>query len=441
MHLVLYLEAGTHLGGWRLPESASSGSVDWPLYRKIARRAEDAKLDMLFVADKLSIDDNYGQHFSPTVSYRAVVRPEPLTLLSALAAVTDHIGLGGTISSSYNEPYAAARMLANIDHISHGRVGWNLVTSVSDGEARNFGRAQHYGHAERYRRAAEFIDVVGKLWDSWEADALVLDRERGQFADPAKFHYIDHHGEWFDVRGPINVPRPPQGQPVLIQAGVSPTFLDLASQHAEVIFVVHAELERARNFYQDFKAKVAAHGRQPGAVKVLPGIVPIVAPTRAEALEKDRLLKSLILPEAGLSFMSASMNVDLSLYPLDAPFPDIIEQVTGSRGRFEYVIRTARERGMTVAEVGKWYAESLSFFSPVGSPEDVAEQLAHWYRSGACDGFVILPPYIEADRDLFLQGVVPALQERGLFRTDYPGTTLRETLGLTQPANRYAPST
>lgn len=437
MHLALYLEAGTHQGGWRHPDSSSSGTVDWPLYKKIARRAEAAKLDMLFVADKLSIDDNFGGHFSDTVKYRAVVRPEPITLLSALAAITDNIGIGGTISSSYAVPYTAARMLANIDHISAGRAAWNLVTSVSDGEARNFGRPSHFSHAERYDRAAEFIDVVQKLWDSWGDDALVLNSDEGVYADPAAFTYIDHKGTHFDVKGPINIPRPPQGHPVLIQAGVSESFIDLAAKNAEVIFVVQPTLERAKQFYKVLKDRAQSYGRDPASIKILPGIVPIVAETLEAALAKDKLLKSLILPEAGLSFMSASMNFDLSQYPQDSLFPDISEQITGSKGRFQFVIKHAVENAMTVAEVGKWYAESLLFFSPVGSPQDVAEQLGTWYREGACDGFVILPPYLEAEKDLFLEGVVPCLQAAGIFRKEYSGSTLRENLGLQPPANRY----
>ncbi|MGI4838158.1 MAG: LLM class flavin-dependent oxidoreductase [Janthinobacterium lividum] len=437
MHLALYLEAGTHQGGWRHPESAASGGVDWRLYKKIARRAEAACLDMLFVADKLSIDDNYGGHFSETVKYRPVARPEPLTLLAALAAVTDQIGIGGTVSSSYSAPYTAARMLANIDHISGGRAAWNVVTSVSDGEARNHGRTEHFAHGERYGRASEFIEVVQKLWDSWGDDALVKNTREGLYADPAKFHYVDHHGEHFDVRGPINIPRPPQGQPVLIQAGVSQAFIDLAAQHAEVVFVVQATLERARDFYRMIKDKAIAYGRDPDAIKVLPGIVPVVGRDAEDARAKDALLKALIRPEAGLSFMSASMNFDLAQYPQDALLPDISEQITGSKGRFQYVIEQAVERGMTVGEVGKWYAESLSFFSPVGSPQQVADQLIEWYQAGACDGFVILPPYLEEEDDLFLGQVVPRLQDAGVFRRAYPGTTLRDTLGLARPASRY----
>jgi len=437
MHLALYLEAGTHQGGWRHPDSAASGSVDWRLYKKIAQRAEAARLDLLFVADKLSIDDNYGGHFADTVKYRPVVRPEPLTLLAALAAVTDHIGIGGTVSSSYSAPYTAARQLANIDHISGGRAAWNVVTSVSDGEARNYGRPQHFAHGERYERADEFIEVVQKLWDSWGDDALLKDAANGLFADPSRFHYVDHQGPHFQVRGPINIPRPPQGQPVLIQAGVSEAFIDLAARNAEVVFVVQATLERARDFYRLIKDKARAFGRDPDSIKVLPGIVPVVGVDARDAQQKDALLKALIRPEAGLSFMSASMNFDLAQYPQDALLPDISECITGSKGRFQYVIKQAVERGMTVGEVGKWYAESLSFFSPVGSPQQVAEHLLEWYRAEACDGFVILPPYLEEEDDLFLGHVVPLLQDAGVFRREYEGTTLRDTLGLVRPSSRY----
>jgi FMN-dependent oxidoreductase (nitrilotriacetate monooxygenase family) len=437
MHLALYLETGVHQGGWRHPECSSTGGMDWPIYKAVAKRAEAACLDMVFVADKLSIDDNYGGHFSHTVKYRPVVRPEPMTLLSALAAVTDRIGLGGTVSSSYQPPYSTARMLANIDHISGGRAAYNVVTSVSDGEARNYGRDEHFSHAARYERASEFIEVVQKPWDSWGDDALLHKSSDGFYADPQHFHYVDHDGPSFKVKGPINLPRPPQGQPVLIQAGVSEAFIDLAAQNAEVIFVVMPTLDRAKAFYKQIKAKAAFYGRDPASLKVLPGIVPVLGATTAEAQAKDSLLKELIRPEAGLSFMSASMNYDLKQYAQDALLPDISDDITGSKGRFQYVIKQAVERGMTIGEVGKWYAESLSFFSPVGSPEEVAAHLVEWYEAGACDGFVILPPYLEEKGDLFLDEVVPLLQAKGVFRKDYPGKTLRDTLGLKRPSNRY----
>ncbi|MBC3478007.1 LLM class flavin-dependent oxidoreductase [Pseudomonas taiwanensis] len=437
MHLALYLETGIHQGGWRHPDCSISGGMDWKVYKAVAKRAEAACLDMVFVADKLSIDDNYGQHFAQSVRYRPVVRPEPMTLLSALAAVTDKIGVGGTVSSSYQPPYSVARMLANIDHISGGRAAWNVVTSVSDGEARNYGRSHHYSHAERYEKASEFIDVVTRLWDSWGDGALLPRTEDGFYADPEHMRYINHNGRHFTVKGPINLPRPPQGQPVLIQAGVSEAFIDLAARNAEVIFVVMPTLERAKAFYSSIKARAQAFGRDPSSIKVLPGIVPILGNTWEEALAHESHLKSLIRPEAGLSFMSASMNFDLGQYPQEALLPDISEAITGSKGRFQYVIKQAVERGMTVGEVGKWYAESLSFFSPVGSPKEVAGKLIEWYEAGACDGFVILPPYLEMEGDLFLDKVVPLLQHAGVFRTEYPGETLRDTFGLSKLKNRF----
>lgn len=437
MHLALYLEAGIHQGGWRYPDAVIGSGINWPLYRKIARRAEEAKLDMLFVADKLAIDDIFAGDVSETVKSRQVGWSEPMTLLSALAAVTDDIGLGGTISSSYSLPYSAARMLANIDHISAGRAAWNLVTSVSDAEARNFGRPQHFSHQARYERAAEYIALVKQLWDSFEEHAFVGDKKGAQYARPDAFHYLHHQGDAFQVKGPLNVERPPQGHPVLIQAGVSDSFVELAARHAEVLFVVQPDKARALAFYQRIKQQAVLAGRGSDQLKVLPGLVPIVGATHATAREKKAQLDKLITPQAGLSFVSASMNYDLSQFPLDAPMPDIRDLITGSKGRFQYVIQYAIEQGMTVGEMGKWYAESLSFPSPVGSPDEVAAMMIDWYRAGACDGFVVLPCYLEEDRDLFLEEVVPRLQRAGVFRTAYEGKTLRDRLGLSKPANHF----
>ncbi|WP_313611802.1 NtaA/DmoA family FMN-dependent monooxygenase [Pantoea piersonii] len=435
MNIALYLDAGIHQGGWRHPEAVSSGGTNWPLFRRIAQQAEAAKLDMIFVADKLAIDDIYGGDLSATVRSRPQGWSEPLTLLAALAAVTDRIGLGGTVSSSYSLPYTTARQLANIDHLSGGRAAWNLVTSVSDAEARNFGRDSHYSHAERYARAAEFITLMKKLWDSFDDDAIVIDKANALFARPDGFRYLNHHETFFDVRGPLNIPRPPQGYPVVIQAGVSEAFIDLAAQHAEVLFVVQPDQQRARRFYQTLKSKAQQYGRTPDRLRVLPGIVPVLAETRAAAQEKDRYLKSLITVESALSFMSASMNHDLAQYPLDKPAPDLRDIITGSKGRFQYVIAQALEEKLTLGEMAVRYAESLSFPSPVGTPGDVAAMMIAWYHSGACDGFVVLPTYLEASGNLFLEEVVPRLQRAGVFRTTYPEGTLRDTLGLARPEN------
>jgi len=435
MNLALYLDAGIHQGGWRHPDAVSSGGTNWPLFRRIAQQAEAAKLDMIFVADKLAIDDIYGGDLSATVRSRPQGWSEPLTLLAALAVVTDRIGLGGTVSSSYSLPYTTARQLANIDHLSNGRAAWNVVTSVSDAEARNFGRDSHYSHNERYARAAEFINLMKKLWDSFDDDAMVIDKANAAFARPDAFHYLDHHDTFFDVRGPLNIPRPPQGYPVVIQAGVSEAFIDLAAQHAEVMFVVQPDQQRAQRFYQTLKSKAQQFGRTPDQLRILPGMVPVLAETREAAQEKDRYLKSLITAESALSFMSASMNHDLAQYPLDGPVPDLRNTITGSKGRFQYVIAQAIEEKLTLGEMAIRYAESLSFPSPVGTPDDVAAMMAEWYRSGACDGFVVLPAYLEASGNLFLEEVVPRLQRAGVFRKAYPDGTLRDTLGLARPEN------
>ena len=437
MNLALYLDSGIHQGGWRHPLAATTGGSNWPLYRKIAQRAEAAKLDMIFVADKLAIDDVYGGHLAHTVQHRQVGWSEPLTLLAALAAVTDRIGLGGTVSSSYSEPYTTARQLANIDHISGGRAAWNVVTSLTHAEARNFGRSQHSSHEDRYRRAAEFIDVMKTLWDSFEEDALVVEKCSARFADPARFHRFDHQGESFEVQGPLNLPRPPQGHPVVIQAGVSEAFIDLAAQHAEMLFVVQPNRERAQQFYQTIKERAQHYQRQPDQLRIMPGLVPIVGHSEQDARDRAEYLKSLITVESGLSFVSASMNIDLSQYPVDGPVPDLCEQITGSKGRFQYVIAHAIEQKLTLGEMAKRYAESLSFPSPTGTADHIAQQMIDWYQHQACDGFVILPTYIDENEDLFLSQVVPRLQEAGVFHRDYAAGTLRERLGLAKPANRF----
>jgi FMN-dependent oxidoreductase (nitrilotriacetate monooxygenase family) len=321
MHLALFVTAdGIHHGGWRHPQ-ASGADQGFGFYRRLAAQAEAAKLDMLFVADKLAVDDLYGNHFATTVRYRASRGTEPLTLLSALAVTTERIGLGGTISTSYTEPYHVARMFASIDHLSGGRVAWNAVTSVSDAEAHNFGRAEHYDHATRYDRAAEYLDVVRRLWDTWEEDAIAPDKAAGTYGDPAKVHYADHAGKWFDVKGPLSLPRPPQGHPVLIQAGASGAFQDLATRNAEIVFAVYPDINRAKDGYRRFKDDVAAAGRSPDAVKILPGMVPIIADSDDAAADLLGELDALVEPLAGLSFMSGSMNYDLADRRSTSPFP------------------------------------------------------------------------------------------------------------------------
>ncbi|RZM32305.1 MAG: LLM class flavin-dependent oxidoreductase [Sphingomonas sp.] len=437
MHLALFVTAdGIHHGGWRHPQ-ASGADQSFGFYRRLAAQAEAAKLDMLFVADKLAVDDLYGNHFATTVRYRASRGTEPLTLLSALAVTTERIGLGGTISTSYTEPYHVARMFASIDHLSGGRAAWNAVTSVSDAEAHNFGRAEHYDHATRYDRAAEYLDVVRRLWDTWEEDAIAPDKGAGIYGDPAKVHYADHAGKWFDVKGPLSLPRPPQGHPVLIQAGASGAFQDLATRNAEVVFAVYPDIDRAKAGYRSFKDDVAAAGRSPDAVKILPGMVPIIADSDDAAADLLGELDALVEPLAGLSFMSGSMNYDLAGHAIDDPVPDIRDFIRGSKGRFHYVIGKAIEEGWTFADLGRWYGSSLSFAKMIGSPRTVADQMEHWLIEEACDGFVVMPAFMPAGVDRMLRHVVPLLQAQGVFRRDYASSTLRGHLGLAHPANSF----
>ena len=430
MHLALFVTAdGIHHGGWRHP-AARSGAVGFDFYQGMAEQAEAACLDMMFVADKLAIDDIYGGSFDTTIRYRARQPVEPLTLLAALAVTTRKIGLGGTISTSYTEPYHVARMFAAIDQLSGGRAAWNAVTSVSDSEARNFGREEHFDHTTRYDRAAEYIEVVRQLWDTGDAGTAPPNKATGEFADPGNIRYADHRGPWFEVRGPLAMPQSPQGRPVLIQAGASGAFLELAARNAEVTFAVYPNLERAVVATREFRSLVAAAGRPQSAVKILPGLVPIVADSDDEAADLMGELDALILPLAGLSFMSGSMNYDLSRHPVDGLVPDIRDLIKGSKGRFHYVIGKAIDEGWTMGELGRWYASSLSFAKMVGSAKTVADAMEQWVGSGACDGFVIMPAFMPDGPDPFLTKVVPILQSRRLFRTQYSGTTLRDHLNL-----------
>ncbi|WP_297833800.1 LLM class flavin-dependent oxidoreductase [Pseudomonas sp.] len=438
MHLALFVShAGSHLAGWRLPQAETGNALDIRYYQRLAEQAEAAKLDMLFVADKLALDDIHGGSFEAAVTWRATGSPEPLALLSALSLLTRRIGLGATVSTTYHQPFHVARQFATLDHFSGGRAAWNAVTSVNDGEARNFGLDQHLGHAERYTKAGEFLDVVRGLWETWEDAAVLADKASGRYADATRLHYADHQGDWFKVRGPLNLPRPPQGHPVLIQAGVSSAFQDLAAPNAEVIFPVQSTLEKAKAFYATFKEQVVAAGRQPGDVKILPGLYPVIADTDEQAQALAAELDELILPIAGLAFMSASMNYDLAQHDPKAPVPDIREHIRGSKGRFDTVIGNAIEAGWTLEQLGRWYASSLGFAKMVGSPQSVADQMQQWLLEGAADGFVVMPPYMPGGAEDFLKKVVPELQRRGLFRREYQGTTLRDHLGLRTPVARH----
>jgi FMN-dependent oxidoreductase (nitrilotriacetate monooxygenase family) len=439
LHLGAFLmSVGHHAAGWRFPGVDPANTTNFKYYKKLAQTAEAGKFDMIFFADRLAISDRYNNNFDTTVSYLAQARLEPISLLGALSAVTERLGLAATASTTYNEPYFLARAFATLDHLSSGRIAWNIVTSTNNGEALNFSLPEHPEHEVRYDRARAFVDVVTSLWDSWEDDAMVHDKQQGVYADAGKVHYVNHRSEWFGVRGPLNVARPPQGHPVLIQAGSSETGRDFAARHAEVIFSSQPVLEDAQRFYADIRQRILKYGRSADSIKVMPGVMPIIGATEAEAREKFRMLEDLVHPLGGLSLLSDSMNHDLSVYPLDEPLPEL-ESVNGNQSRFKLVQAMARKENLTLRQLGKRFGGSRSHRVVCGTAEQVADDFTRWFESRACDGFNLMPAYLPEGLEDFVGQVVPILQERGLFRREYEGATLREHLGLERPGNRYRP--
>ncbi len=348
--------------------------------------------------------------------------------------VTSKIGLIATMSTSYNEPYAAARRLASLDHVSHGRAGWNVVTSTTKNEARNFGREANFGHAERYERAEEFVDVTKALWDSWDDDAFVVDKEEGRYFDPAKLHGLAHEGKFFKVAGPLTTARSPQGYPVIVQAGASDAGQTLAARCTDVVFTSHPNIDVAQAFYTQFKAKVAEMGRNPDECKILPAIQPIVAATEAEAQAIADELVSLIHPDVALSMLELALGggVDLRQYDIDGPLPPI-GGTEASKSTQSKVI--AMGEGLSIIQLARKVAATRTSSGMVGTAEQVADKMEHWMNAGAADGFVIAAPYLPGSLKAFVEGVVPILQARGLFRTEYEGDTLRDHLGLARPEN------
>jgi FMN-dependent oxidoreductase (nitrilotriacetate monooxygenase family) len=434
LHLNLFiLPGGHHEVSWRHPAVDPSRVVDIGFYQDLARTAEAAKFDSVFLADgpSLHADVRYTSHF----------RLEPFTWLSAIAAVTERIGLVGTASTTYLEPYNLARLFASLDHLSRGRAGWNIVTTASPQAAANFGLDAHPAHADRYRRAHEFVEVVGRLWDSWEDDAVAADQAAGVFADPAKVHRIDHAGEHFRVAGPLNTPRSPQGRPVYVQAGSSEDGRDFAAAHAEAVFTAQQTVENARGFYADVKRRAGALGRDPDRLLVLPGISPYLGSTEAEAKALREEFAELIQPELSLRHLGKALGADLSGAALDEPVPlelldDTVEQAYGSRR--QVILDLIRRERPTLRRLLQELAGARGHKTAVGAPEQIADQIEHWFTTGAADGFNVMPPYFPGGLDVFAAEVVPILQSRGLFRTEYEGRTLREHYGLDRPPGRPA---
>ncbi|MBP1178065.1 LLM class flavin-dependent oxidoreductase [Methylobacterium sp. PvR107] len=430
MHLCGFMNAGPVVHShaiWRNPRHETS-FLSLQHYVEIAQILERGRFDLMFFADRLAIADRYGDSHEVGIRYgdQDATRLDPLPILGAASAVTHHIGLGATRSTTYESPYSVAREFATLDHISNGRAAWNVVTSMNDGEALNFGNVQHLGHDERYDRADEFMEVAFKLWDSWEPDALVLDRARGIYADPDKVHHINHEGAWFRSRGPLNIPRSPQGRPVIIQAGSSGRGKAFAARWSEVIFALQPNLERMRVFKADVEASLAAQGRSPNSAKVMMAVMPFIANSRAEAEDLRDLHDSLVNPLVGLSTLAGHANTDLSTLPLDANVESI--QASGSQGNLAALKSIAEGEPITIADAGRIYGRGVMCPRLVGTARDIADELADVLHSGAADGFVISPAFLPDTFADFVGQVVPLLQERGLLRRDYAGATLRDHL-------------
>ncbi|MBD8577620.1 LLM class flavin-dependent oxidoreductase [Pseudomonas syringae] len=434
MKLGAFLMAtGHHVAAWRHPDVPADAGLDFKHYRHLAEVAQAACFDALFVADSVAAATGEvasrmarSDHF------------EPLTLLAALSAVTGHIGLIATATTTYNEPYHVARKFASLDHLSGGRAGWNLVTSDAAAEAQNFGLDEHLGHAERYRRAQEFHQVVTGLWNSWADDAFTRDKASGQYYDPAKVQVLDHHGEFFRVRGPLNVARSPQGQPVVVQAGSSEVGRDLAARTAEVVFTAQTSLTCAQAFYADLKGRLAAYGRSPESLKIMPGVLVVVAETESQAQATFESFQNLVEPEVGVALLGRMLgNFDLSGYPLDGPLPELPLTDSGQRSRQQLLTGLAQREGLNLAQLGRRIAGGRGHYSLIGTPAQVADQMQLWFENGAADGFNVLVPHLPGGLEDVARLLVPELQRRGLFRTEYEGTTLRENLGLQRPANSF----
>jgi len=426
MHLgMMALAAGNHVAGWRFP-TAEFGSQNLALIKRIAQASERGKLDFIFFADAV----NTGLDAHPAM----MLRLEPLTLLAALAMCTSRIGLVATVSTTYSEPYNIARAFASIDHMSGGRAGWNIVTGSSPDAAPNFSRDKHPPHAERYAMAAEYVQVMKGLWDSWEEDAITGDKATGIFVDPAKLHVLDHVGPHYQVKGPLNITRPPQGYPVLVQAGASDIGRDFAASIAEVVFTSQQLIEDAIAFAEDLRARHRATGRAEGSLKILPGVCPVIGDTEEDAKAKVAALAELVDPAIAMRVLSDRLGQDLSALPLDSPVPDLPPSGM-MQGHAVVLSKIARLKKMTIRELRDFAAVAAGHRLVYGTAEQVADDLEEWFTRGAADGFLLIPPYFPGSMDEVVDKLVPVLVKRGLFRSEYEGTTLRDHLGLSKPSH------
>jgi FMN-dependent oxidoreductase (nitrilotriacetate monooxygenase family) len=428
-------ETGQHVAAWRHPQAHMKSGTSFAEMVETAQLAERGKFDLLFLADSAAV--NISGSADSRGRMGKVVKFEPMTILSALAAVTKNLGLVATSTTTFNEPYTLARQFASLDQISGGRAGWNLVTSNNEQDALNYSREAHLSHGDRYERAIEFADVVNGLWDSWDDDAFIRDKEGGVFFDPAKLHVLNHKGKHFQVRGPLNVACSPQGRPVLVQAGASGTGRDVAARLAELVFTAATTFEQAKEFYDDVRVRIPRFGRTQDQVKVMPGFYPVVAPTASEAQEKYDYLQSLIQKPVGISILESTIGVHgLDKIPLDGPVPEMAD-TNGPLSRQRLLLEQARRDKLTFWELCLANAGPRGHALSIGTPSQVADEMEHWFRDGAADGFNVMPAWLPGSLRDFVDLVIPELQRRGLFRTEYEAMTLRENLGLPRPLNRH----
>ena len=433
MHLGAFMRpVSIHTAWWRHPDSAPEANFSLKHLVHCIQTLERGKFDAFFMADHLAV---LNMPIEALKRSGTITSFEPFTLLSALAMVTERIGLIATASTTYDAPYHIARRFASLDHISGGRAGWNIVTTSNPDAARNFGMTEHMDHAERYARAREFHDVVTGLWDSFAEDAFIRDKESGIFWDPARMHKLDHEGKYLSIAGPLNIARPVQGWPVIVQAGASDSGRQLAAEVAEMIFAAGGPVADARAYYADIKSRAAQAGRDPALIKILPGALVTVAETDEAAREKRALLDSLVHPDSGMAALSIALGTDARAFDLDAPLPDIPETNQSQSGR-QRVLERARRENLTVRQLAVALGGygGLSF---TGSAKTIADEMQHWLESEACDGFNIMFPTIPGGVEDFVRWVVPELQRRGIFRREYGGTTLRDHLGLPRPKNQF----
>ena len=434
MHLAAFMRpASIHTGAWRYPGAWADANFNLGHMRQMIRRLEAACFDAFFMADHLAV---LNMPVEALKRSHTVTSFEPFTLLSALSQCTERIGLIATGSTTFDTPFHIARRFASLDHLSEGRAGWNIVTTSNPDAALNFGLESHLEHGERYERAREFFDVVTGLWDSFADDAFIRDQESGIFLDPARMHVLGHKGRDFSVRGPLNIARPVQGWPVIVQAGASEAGKRLASETAEAVFTAQSDIEAGRAFYADVKDRMARIGRDPDHMKILPACFVVVGETLEEAREKRARLDGLVDYANAIASLSIALGTDASKFDPDAPLPDQLPETNQSKSGRERAIRLARRDGLTVRQLAQRLG-GYSGLAMVGTPKAIVDEMEAWLAAKASDGFTIMFPYLPGGLVDFCERVVPELQRRGMFRSAYEGTTLREHLGLPRPGNRY----